>query len=147
MVHGGHDFQQILRCLGVQRPGGFVSQEQGLARNHCSGAGSPLLLAPGNLIRKFRQDVGDAQLSSHLPHPVLYCSGVLVIQREGQTDVFLDGQGIQQIEVLEHKAQPLPAELGQFTFRQVGHAHPVQENFPGADGVNGGNAVEQGGLA
>ena len=111
LVHGGHDLQQVLGCLGVQRPGGFIGQEQGLSCNHGPGAGGPLLLAPGYLIGKFRQDVGDAQFSSHLPHLVLYRSGVLVIQGEGQADVFLNGQGIQQIEVLEYKAQPLPAEF------------------------------------
>ena len=51
-------------------------------------------------------------------HPVLYRSGVLVIQREGQAYVFLNSQGIQQIEVLEHEAQTFPAELCQRFFGQ-----------------------------
>ena len=42
------------------------------------------------------------------------------------TDVFLDGQGIQQVEVLKHKAQPLPAELCQRFFGQIGNAHAVK---------------------
>ena len=56
------------------------------------------------------------------------------------------GQGIQQIKVLEHKAQLLPAEPGQLPGREGGDALPVQQDVPGADGVDGGDAVEQGGL-
>ncbi len=57
----------------------------------------------------------------------------------------LQCQGIQQVELLKYKAQPLPAEPpapGAGGRR----CSPVQQDVPGADGVDGGDAVEQGGL-
>ena len=145
-VHPGHDFQQVFGCLGIQRSGGLVGQQEGLSGHHGPGAGRPLLLAAGYLIGEFLQHIHDLQPGRHLPHPALHRLRVGVVQAEGQADVFLQCQGIQQIKVLEHKAQPLPAEPGQLPGREGGDALPVQQDVPGADGVDGGDAVEQGGL-
>ena len=92
---------------------GFVGQEQGLPRHHGPGAGRPLLLSPGNLRGEFSQNVRDAQLLRHRPDLGLHCRWVPVVERQGQTNVLLYGEGVQEIELLEYKTQTLPAEPGQ----------------------------------
>ena len=80
-------------------------------------------------------------------HFALYRFGVGMVQRESQPDVFLNGQGVQKIEVLEDKTQPLPAKFRQFFLAEIGDVHTVQQDFSGADGVDGGDTVEQSGFS
>ena len=138
---------RFLDALESRAPVGSSASSRCLPRHHGPGAGRPLLLPPGHLIGKLGQDVADAQLLGHIRHLPLDRAGVGVVQGQGKPDVLLNGQGIQQVKILEHKAQPLPAEPGQLAFAEGCDALPVQQDVPGAHGVDGGDAVEQGGFA
>lgn len=70
-----------------------------------------------------------------------------MVDGEGQADVLLQSQCVQQIEVLEDEAQLLPPEAGQFGGGQIGDILSVQQDMPRADGIDGGDAVQQRGLA
>ncbi len=59
-------------------------------------------LAAGDLVGELLQ--GSALLHLPIGHPG---------QDQGQEDVILEGKGIQQVEILEYKAQILPPEGGQ----------------------------------
>ena len=66
---------------------------------------------------------------------------------QSQGDVLAPRQRVQQVAVLKDKAEPLPPEPGESPPGQAGDVLPVDENLSGGDGVNGGDAVEQGGLS
>ena len=72
---------------------------------------------------------------------------VPVIQGKGQANVFFNGQSVQQVKVLEYKTQAFPAETGQFLLGKLCQIRSVQQNLSCAYGINGGDAVEQGGFA
>ena len=133
--------------MAVQRAGGLVGQQQLGVIDDGPGAGTPLLLASGHMVGVLIQDVPDIQLLGHLPDAGLHLTGGRSIDGQRQGDILGDGQGIQQIEVLEDKAQVFPTEPGQGFGPQLRHVRPVLIDVAGADGVNGGDAVEQGGLA
>ena len=144
LVHCGHNLQQVLGRFGIQCSSRFICQQERLSRDDGSGAGGTLLLTSRNLIGEFAQYVRDPQFLSYAAHLPLDSVRVGVVEGKSQTDVFLDGQSIQQIEVLEHKPQPLPAEPGQFAVGQLRNTFSVQQDIPGADGINRRNAVQQG---
>ncbi len=142
-VHLRHDLQQIFGRLGIQSAGGFVGQKQGLSRHHGAGAGGALLLPAGYLIGEFGQNIGDAQLLRHILHLLLYGRRLRVCQRESQTDVFFNGQRIEEVEVLKYEPQLLASETGQLGGRKSRDVDAVQTDPSGADCVDGGDAVEQ----
>ena len=75
------------------------------------GAGDPLLLAAGHLVRPVRQAVGDAQLAHQLIEPGPVDVGAGQIGREG--DVLPRGERGDQVERLEHEADPVPPQSGE----------------------------------
>ena len=95
----------------------------------------------------FVQNICDVQLSGYFPHPTidLACGDLVDGQRQG--DIFGDGQGVQQVKILKHKAQILPAKPGNLLFVDLGYIRSVQIDMSRANRINGGNTVEQGGLA
>ena len=95
---------------GFRSAGGFVCQNQLGVRDEGPGHSSPLLLAAGDLIGVFRQDVRDAQLICDGAELLLHLPVVCARQHQGQIDVVLKGEGVQQVEVLEHEPQVGPAE-------------------------------------
>ena len=102
--------QQLVGGLGVQSTGGLVGQDEAGVGDESPGHGCPLLLAAGHLIGVLFQQVGDAQLSRQRHQALLHLAGLLTREHQGQVDVVLQGEGVQQVEVLEHKAQVVPAE-------------------------------------
>lgn len=69
------------------------------------GAGTSLFLSPGDLVGVFVQNIPDVQLISHFSDARLHIVGWRPVDGEGQSDVLGNRQCIQQIEVLEDKAQ------------------------------------------
>ena len=109
-VQFSEQLQQGVGGPGVQSAGGFVCQNQLGVRDEGPGHSSPLLLAAGDLIGVFRQDVRDAQLICDGAELLLHLPVVCARQHQGQIDVVLKGEGVQQVEVLEHEPQVGPAE-------------------------------------
>ena len=105
-----------------------------------------MLLAAGHLIGVFVQNIRDVQLSGHFPHPAVDLACGDLVDGKCQGNVFGDGQGIQQVKILKHKAQVFPTEPGNLLFIDFGHIGSIQIDMSRADRINGGNAVEQGGL-
>ena len=139
--------EQHLGRVAVQRAGGLVGQQEPRGVDEGPGAGTALPLPARHLVRVLVQDVLDVQPAGHFFHAGLHRGGRGVVDSQHQGDVLSDGQGVQQVEVLKDEAQLFPAEPGQRLGAYLGHVLAVQINVAGADGVDGGNAVEQGGLA
>ena len=127
--------------MAVQCAGGFIRQNQLGAVDDSSGTSAPLLLAAGHLIRVFIQDVRDVQFFSHIPHLSvdLVCGNLVDSQR--QSDVFGDGQSVQQVKVLKHKAQIFPTKPGNLFFIYLCYIGSVQIDMSCTDRINGGNAI------
>ena len=70
----------------------------------------------------------------------------LILESQGQNNVFLYGQGIQQIIVLEHKTQIVFAEIRQGAFGQLGDIRIFIIDVSGSHPVDGGQHVQQGGF-
>ena len=104
-------------------------------------------MPPRDLIGKLIQNLPNLQLLRDGPNPLLDGVGIGMVRAEGQADVLLQGQGVQKVAILKDKPQPFPAKLGQLTGGELGNALSIQQDVPGADGVNGGDAVEQRGLS
>ena len=139
--------QQQPGGFGVQGPGGLVGQHQGGPGDDGPGGGAALLLSAGHLIGILVQTVPDAQQLRRLLHPVPDLGGRGAEDGQGQGNVFKGGKGVQQIAVLEDEAQPLPAEAGEGPAPQAGQLLPIHLDGTGGGPVDGGDAVEQGGLA
>ena len=102
--------QQLIRGLGVQRAGGFVRQNQLGLGDHRPGHGGALLLTAGDLIGIFFQQPGDAQACRQVFEPPVHLGVFHAREHKGQIDVVLQGEGVQQVKILEYKAQIVPAE-------------------------------------
>lgn len=74
--------------------------------------GGTLFLTAGYLIGKFLQQFCNAQLLRNGCEPALHLRIRRSGQHQRQIDVVLQGKGVQQVEVLEHKAQVVPAKCG-----------------------------------
>ena len=109
--------------------------------HHGPGGGAPLLLAPGHLIGVLVQAVGNAQKVRHLPHPPVDLLGGRPDNGQGQGDILIGGEGVQQVAVLEDEPQPLPAEFGQLLALEAGKLLPVDDDGAGGGPVDGGHAV------
>ena len=62
---------------------------------------------------------------------------------QGQEDVILEGKGIQQVKLLEYKAQVLPPEGGQTALGDGGEILAVQKDLAGGGPVQGRQNVEK----
>ena len=102
--------QQLIGGAAVQGPGGLVGQDQTGMGDQRPGHGGPLLLAAGHLVGILVQQLQDAQLAGDGVQPGLQLPIGPPGQHQGQVDVVPQGEGVQQVELLEHEAQVVPAE-------------------------------------
>ena len=103
-VHLGEDAQQPVGGLGVQRSRGLVGQHDLRGGDQCPGHRRALLLAAGDLIGIFLQKFFDAQLPGQRGKPAFHSVVPAARQHQGKEDIVLQGQGVQQIEILEDEA-------------------------------------------
>ena len=139
--------QQLVGGLGVQRAGGLVRQQQPGPGDQCPGDGRALLLTAGDLVGVLLQKVGDGQLVGDGPQPPLHLVVGEARQHQRQIDVVFHGEGVQQIELLEHEAQLVPAECGNLALPDLVQILAVQADAAGGGPVQRREDVEQRGLA
>ena len=105
--------QQQLGRVAVQCAGGFVGQQQFGMVDDGPGAGTALLLSTGYLIRVVVENLTDVQLLRHVQNTGLHLLSGCSMDGQRQRNVLKNGQCIQKIEVLKHKAQIFPPEPSQ----------------------------------
>ena len=81
--------------------------------NQSPGHRRALLLPAGYLIRVLSQDIRDLQLFGDRGQAPAHFGIGLAGQNQRQKNVILHREGIEQVKILEHKAQMLPPESGQ----------------------------------
>ena len=79
--------------------------------------------------------------------PLLHVRVAAPRQHQRQQDIVLDREGIQQIEVLEHKAQMVPAEGGDVLLPDGHDIFPIQQHLAAGGLIQCRQDVQQSGLA
>ena len=125
------------RLISPKRSRRLPEDRESGVRDEGPGHGAALLLPAGDLIGVLGQQVRNAQLFRQGAELPLHGPIVLSRQHQGQEDVVLKGEGVQQVEVLEHKAQVGPAEGRQIPLPDVGEGPSVEEDLPGGGAVQG----------
>ena len=140
-------FHNLCSGLRIQRTGRLVGQQQTGLGDKGAGHGGPLLLPAGDLVGVLLQQLRNAQLLRDGPELAAHALVVLPRQHQGQEDVVLEGEGVQQVEVLEHEAELVAAEGGQLPLRDAGDVPAVEQHLARSRAVERGEDVQQRGLA
>ena len=140
-------FQQHFRRLGIERTCRLVCKHKLRVCNDGTSRSDTLFLTAGHLIGIFLQDFGNAELfSNRFDRCVdLTCRTLLNGKRKGY--VLIGGQGIKQVEILKDEAQFFTAEFIQSLAFESSNVRVFEEDMPCGHSINGGDAVEQGGLS
>ena len=145
-----HAFQGPEEALGGARVEGarrLVGEKDRGAGDERAGHGGALLLSAGELVGVLVHELLDAQGPDQGREPALHLLGRHVRQHEGQEDVVPHGEGIQQVEVLEDEPQVLATKRRQVPLTGAREVLTLQEHLPRGGLVEGGQDVEQRGLA
>ena len=138
----GHDLGTALR---VEVAGRLVGEDEGGAADEGAGDGDPLLLAAGELVRLVVPPVADADVVEEddgiggeaLAAPALRVD-------EGEGDVLLGGDPLQEVELLEDEADGLRAEAGERVVGEVLRVVPRDAEDAGAGPVEEAEDLEEG---
>ena len=139
--------EQATGVLGVQSAGGLVGQDQRRVGHDGASRGDALLLAARHLVRELVEHLRNSQACGDLLHASRHVAGGRVVDREGQRDVLARGEGVEQVGVLEDKAQALTAKLRELVGAQGRDVLAVNVDVARGGSVDRGDAVEQRGLA
>src|SRR5437899_5376462 len=104
-------------------------QDRGIA-HHRARDRDPLLLAPGELHRVMLRAMHHTDLLERLLHPLRALPSRHATVGERQLDILGDGEIADQIEGLEHEADPPVADSGSLGRRQVGHRLVLEQVAP-----------------
>ena len=146
-VEAGEQAQQLVGGLGIQRAGGLVGQQDTGPGNHGAGHSGALLLAAGHLIGVLFQQLLNAQLTGQRHQRPVHLRVFLPGQHQRQIDVVLQREGVQQVEILKHKAQMIPAEGGHVGLLHLADVPALQQHLTGGGLIQRRQNVQQRGLA
>jgi hypothetical protein len=140
-----HEAEQLGARGRVEVAGGLVGEHDRRLGGQRPGRGHPLLLAAGQLGRLVAEALAQPDSVDHPvdPGPVRLAAG----DGQGQLEVLGRGEGREQVEGLEHEADLVPAEQGELLLGQLAELDVADEDLPGGDPVQPGQAVHQGRLA
>ena len=89
----------------------------------------------------------NVQRLGNLWNTLLYFTGFGTCDGKGQRNIFIGGQGVQKIEILENKPQLFSTEICKLCSMQHRDILFLYIDMTAGDGINRGNAVQQGGFA
>ena len=139
--------EQQFCVLGVQSARGLVGKhELGLA-DHGAGRCHALTLTARHLIGKLVENPLDAQGRCHGHNACRNLARRHAPDGKGQRYVLATGERVEQVGVLEDEAEFLTAKVCQGARLQLCHVLPIDKDRSRGRGVDGGDAVEQRGLA
>ena len=143
----GEDAQQLVRGAGIERAGRLVGQQQTGVRDDRAGNGRALLLAAGDLIRIFFQQLRDAELRRDGLEPCAKLALRHAREHERQIDVVLDREGVEQVELLKDEAEIVAAEGGAVGLADGREVFAVEQHLAGGRLVEPGEDIQERGLA
>ena len=138
---------ELLLVLRVKGARGFVGKDDSRVIDEGTGYGYTLFLTPGELVGLMS---GAFSKSHEIKQFLGSLLGLSVRQTSnigGNHDVFNGGKLREQLVELEHEAQMLVAEIGQFLGRQVGDVDAVNLNGTSVRPVKRADDLKQGGLS
>jgi hypothetical protein len=136
--------QQLPAGAGVEVAGRLVGEDDDRLGGQRPRDRDPLLLPAGQLGRTVVEPAVEAERAGHLVDPGTVRPAARDPQR--QLHVVPRGQGGQQVERLEHQPDGVAAQPGPALVAQGGQVGAADEDLPGVDRVDAGEAVQQGGL-
>ena len=146
-VHLVEEAQKAVGGLAVQGPGGLVGQDDAGLGDEGPGHSHPLLLPAGDLVGVLLQQCVDTQPPGQGQQPLLHLLVGLPRQHQGEQDVVLDGECVQEIEILEDKAQVVPTEGSDVPLLDGDDVLPVQQDLAAGGLIQGRQDIQQGRLA
>src|SRR5918993_1048843 len=137
--------EQLRARPRVEVAGGLVGEYHRRAAHQGAGGRDPLLLTPGELGRPMPQPVPKPH---RLHHPLQQIPvGPAAGDGQRELDVLGRGEGREQVEGLEDEPDPVAAQAGQPPLVEPGQLGPAEPDPAPVDGLQAGEAVQQGGLA
>ena len=106
-VNSFKNSQQVFGGFGIEGAGGFIRQDYPRVCNQRSGYSRPLFLSAGNFIGIPFQDLGETKLHGDRCQASLHLTDISAVQYQWKQNVILEGEGIQQIEILKDEAKVL----------------------------------------
>ena len=103
--------QQLPGRARIEVAGGFVGEDEFGAADQRPGTGDPLLLTTGHFTGTMREAIGDPERFDEMVKPRLVDLHPSEVERK--RDVLGRGQRRDEVEGLEHEADPIPAQPGQ----------------------------------
>ena len=138
--------EQFVRGFGIQGAGGLIGEDHFRLCDQGAGNGRTLFLTAGDFIGILFQQVFNPQGNRNghkgSPHFLIVFTG----QHQGQVDIIFQGEGVQQVEFLEYKAQVVTAEGSHFILLNPGEIVALQQDGAGSGLVQRGQDVQQGGF-
>ena len=130
---------------GVEVAGGLVGQEHGGVGDEGSADGDALLFAAGHDVGAVLAAVGEAEAVEELVHFSVEVG--LLVEHEGEGDVFPGGEGGDEVEGLEDEADLAAAEEGEVVVGEAGDVLAFDDHVATVGAGEAGHEVEEGGLA
>lgn len=130
--------------MRVEVPGRFVGEQNFGTVNQGAGDGCPLLFATRQFRRIMRGALFETDASDQVANSVRIG---LAVERQGQRDVFENGQVRDKVEGLKHKSHRSAAEEDQFSFTTRRQVQAPDDDFPGVGTVDTADQVERGRFA
>ena len=146
-VEGLQALEQQASALGVEGTGRLVGHNHGGVGDERASRGNALLLAAGHLVGILVEHLTDGQARCHILHAGRNLCRVCAGDGERQGDVLACRERIEQVGVLEDKAELLAAELRKLGLLHACYVLPVDADRATCGAIDGRHAVEQGRLA
>ena len=146
-VKGLQALEQQASALGIEGAGGLVGHDHGGVGDERASRGNALLLTTGHLVGILVEHLADGQARCHILHAGRNLCRVCAGDGERQGDVLACRERIEQVGILEDKAQLLAAELRELGLLHARHILAVDADGATRGGIDGRHAVEQRRLA
>ena len=140
-----HEGQDLGARPAVEVAGGLVGEDDRRAAGERPGHGDPLLLPARQLGRSVVEPLAQVDGADHVVEPAPL--GVAAGEGQRQRDVLEGGERRDEVERLEHEADPVAPEAGQPPLGQGAELDPLDEGLAGGQRVEAGGAVHQRRLA
>src|ERR1039457_1623844 len=138
--------KNLLGRLRVEVARRLVGEQDRRVVDQGAGHRHALLLAAGELVGMVARALGEAEQGQRFAH-LAGAAGPLTRVEERQRDVLGRTRARQQVEALEHEADPKAADARQRGLVQAGDVDPVEEVLAGGGLVETADDVHEGGLS
>ncbi len=135
--------QDLLAGPRVEVAGRLVGEDQGGIDHQRARDRHALHLAARELVGPMAAAVPEPDQVERRLHALAHVARAAAVEEERQRDVLLGGIGGQEVEELEHEADPPPPEDGDLVVAHAGDGRPVDDDLARRRHVETAHQVEQ----